>query len=154
MTGVSKPRNGRRGGLRLALLLAGVALGLSACAARDRYMGIPLHGEASPVPEGIRTLAAAAQAGDKHAQFELGAAFEAGTEVPQDTGKARTLYRLAAADSGGPIWVYSPPVTRGGRGRVIEMNGPPRQAGLEVARLRLEALDARKKAANDGQGQQ
>ena len=92
-------------------------------------------------PDAVRDLALRAQAGDKQAQLELGIAFEEGRGVAKDIGKARTLYRLAAADSGGTLWVYSPPVGRETSGRVIPVNRGPVQAGLPEARMRLEALD-------------
>lgn len=60
--------------------------------------------------------------------------------MPQDIGKARTLYRLASTDSGGTMWVYSPPVGNGTSGRVIPMDRGPVQPGLREARARLEAI--------------
>jgi hypothetical protein len=120
---------------------------LAACAlagcATNSYMGIPLD---APVASGrdmvLRNLAARAKAGDKQAQLELGIAFEEGRGVPQDLGKAEKLYRLAASDSGGTMWVYSPPVRNGGNGRVISMDRGPVESGLAEASRRLTAMHA------------
>src|SRR5690349_18970327 len=105
-------------------LVAAVAgpsvLAVGACSSGSSYMSIPLADPAWAAPgTEVRELAQRAQAGDKQAQLDLGIAFEEGRGVPRDLGKARRLYRLAAADSGGRTWVYSPPVRTGERGRVI-----------------------------------
>lgn len=115
-----------------------VALLLAACT-NDSYLGISLAEGVAP-PE-VEKLAVLARAGDKHAQLELGIRFEEGRGVARDPAKARNLYRLAAADSGGPVWVYAPPVREGEAGRVLRMGAGPRQAGLEEARRRLQALE-------------
>lgn len=115
-----------------------IALALSACAASTHYMGIDIASES--VLRDIRSLAQRAQAGDKHAQLELGIAFELGRGVPRDLEAARSLYKLAASDSGGPIWVYVPGVN-GSAGRVMQVGDAPFQVGLAAAAQRLEALD-------------
>jgi len=61
----------------------------------------------------LSQLASEAQRGSKQAQLELGIRFEEGRGVALDMGKARKLYAQAASDSGGTIWVYSPPVGNG-----------------------------------------
>src|ERR1044072_8936789 len=79
------------------------------------YIGISLvPGQASPE---LQDLAARAQGGDKQALLDLGIRFEEGKGVPVDRGRAVRLYRQAASASGGTIWVYSPPVGDGARGR-------------------------------------
>ncbi len=103
-----------------------------------QYMGIDLASEF--VLRDIRSLAQRAQAGDKQAQLELGIAFEQGRGVPRDLEAARSLYKLAASDSGGPIWVYVPGVN-GSAGRVMQVGDTPFQVGLAAAAERLEALD-------------
>jgi TPR repeat protein len=92
-----------------------------------------------PTPE-LQTLAYHAEAGDKHAQLELGIRYEEGHGVGRDLDRATRLYRLAAADSGGAIHVYSPPVGQSGRGRVIPVPNGQRAAGLAEARARLERV--------------
>jgi hypothetical protein len=111
---------------------------VSACAAHS-YMGIPLvPGRASPE---LQSLAHRAQSGDKQAQLDLGVRFEEGNGVPVDRKRAIILYRQAASDSGGTIWVYSPPVGNEAHGRVIQVGGGSRKPGLTQAKLRLEAMD-------------
>lgn len=116
-----------------ALLFAGAA-----CASNS-YMGISLvSGQASA---DLQNLARRAQIGDKQAQLDLGIRFEEGAGVPVDRKRATKLYRLAAIDSGGPVWVYIPSVTEGRQGRVIQVGDGSRKPGLIQARLRLEAME-------------
>ncbi len=126
-------RSGKAG---IFLLLA-VALLLPACAG-NVYMGIPLTGRAGDPT--LRSLAQRAAAGDKWAQLDLGIRYEEGRGVPPDAAKAERLYRLAARDSGGTIWIYSPPVRGGASGRVIPVDGGPLQPGLTAAKVYLDRL--------------
>lgn len=122
-------------GLAYAALAAGL---LSGCAAPKSYMGVSLApGSADPL---MQDIARSARAGDKQAQLQLGIAYEEGSSVVRDTGRARKLYALAAADSGGTIWVYQPPVREGGSGRVVPVNLGPKVAGLVEAKDRLGRL--------------
>ncbi|MBC2653681.1 sel1 repeat family protein [Novosphingobium flavum] len=128
---------------RVALrVAAGLALGASAlvggCAAPTSYMGLNLT--APDLSADVRELARRAQAGDKQAQLDLGIAFEEGRGVVRDTGRARRLYALAASDSGGPSWVYVPPVVSGQAGRVVQVGSGLPQRGLKAARIRLGML--------------
>ncbi len=126
--------------LQLAGLL-GFALSLASCAASSQYMGISLRpGAAEP---SLQSTAQRARAGDKYAQLELGIRFEDGNGVPREAARALELYRAAATDSGGTIWVYSPPVRKGDTGRVLPVKMGQPQAGLAEARRRLEALEMR-----------
>lgn len=89
-------------------------------------------------PSGIEalnlvSLAQMAQRGDKQAQFELGIRFEQGMGVEQNLRNACKLYNRAATQSGGTIWVYSPPVGNGTSGRVIPINQGPIVPGLNAA---------------------
>jgi len=103
-------------------------------------MGIPLTpGEAHPA---LQQFAQRAQAGDKQAQYDLGLCYEMGLGVPVDRNRARKLYRLAASDSGGTIWIYTPPVSKGTAGRVMPVETGPRQPGLAAAQRRLEQMEA------------
>ena len=86
-----------------------------------------MHGSLAVTPEGL----------------PLGIAYEEGQGVAVDLKRARTLYRLAEANSGGTIYLYQPPVRQGGRGGVIPVNLGPVVAGLAEARARLAALKAR-----------
>lgn len=122
-----------------AVTLSAVALSLTAsCAASSSYTGLSLM--APDLPTGLRALAARAQSGDKQAQLELGIAFEEGHGVAQDREQALRLYRQAASDSGGPTWVYVPPVVAGQAGRVMQVGTGLAQKGLPAAKLRLERL--------------
>lgn len=123
--------------LRLSAAIAGMAT-VGACAGPTSFMGIAF------APTGVSTelsdRARQAQAGDKHAQLQLGIAFEEGRGVARDLDKARAFYRMAASPSGGQIWVYTPPVGNGTSGRVMPVNAGPRIPGLEEAKWRLERL--------------
>lgn len=124
-------------------LVAGIAatvilLLFPACASRS-YMGIPLAvGQADPE---LQQFASRARAGNKHAQLELGIRFEEGRGVERDIAKARDMYRLAASDSGGTVWVYVPPTAKGLRGRVIPVTSRQKTSGLAEAKARLDALE-------------
>ena len=112
------------GGRCLFLLLS---LAVGACS--GRYMGL----DASALDREAALLAQRAQLGDKQAQFELGQRFAAGEGVPKDCDKAIELTRRAASATGGTLWIYSPPVTKGGRGQVIPVDRGPVQPGLAAA---------------------
>ena len=128
--------------MRRALALLMIAT-LAGCAVPTQYMGIDLTpGAAPPALQGV---AEQALSGNKAAQLALGIAYEEGQGVAVDLKRARTLYRLAAANSGGTIYVYQPPVRKGGRGGVIPVNLGPVVAGLAGAKARLAALKARMK---------
>lgn len=125
----------------LPLLVA--VLMLPACSSKV-YMGIPLTGGGDPT---LRSLAQRASAGDKQAQLDLGIVYEEGLGVPVNIAKAKKLYRLASTDSGGTLWVYSPPVGKN-NGRVMPLNINPKQQGLAEARIRLERLAHTPREAN------
>lgn len=118
----------------------GIALSmlLSSCGA-GRYAGLDLR--PGIVAEDVRRLALQARGGDKHAQLALGDLFVAGRGIPRDLAKARSLYASAAQESGGTLWVYSPPVGKQKAGSVIPITRPM-IPGLPAAVARLEALDA------------
>ena len=102
-------------------------------------MGIDLRPDATSGE--LQSLAGKARAGDKLAQLELGIAFEEGRSVAHDCKRARKLYRLAAAATGGTTFVYLPPAHKGGRGTMVPINTGPRVAGLDEAKHRLRRLD-------------
>lgn len=81
-----------------------------------------------------------ARAGDKTAQLELGIIFEEGRGVVRDIEKAESLYRQAASDSSGRIWVYTPSPGDGTGGHVVQVDHGARTAGMPEAKLRLERL--------------
>ena len=122
-----------------------VIAALAGCAVPTQYMGIALSPGAAPTE--LQGFAEQALSGNKAAQLALGVAYEEGQGVAVDLKRARTLYRLAAANSGGTIYVYQPPVRKGGRGGVIPVNLGPVVAGLAKARARLAALKANENAA-------
>jgi hypothetical protein len=126
-------------GIRMMRRSIGAALlfAASACASHS-YMGITLRPGQAP-PE-LQDLARRAQAGDKQAQLDLGIRFEEGVGVAVDRKRAIRLYRQAASDSGGTIWVYSPPVGNGTTGRVIQVDQGVRQRGLSEAEDRLSQI--------------
>jgi hypothetical protein len=86
-------------------------------------------------------LAARASTGDKQAQLDLGIRFEEGAGVAQDFAAAKKLYRQAASDSGGTIWIYTPPVGNGTSGRVVPVQSGTKQYGLAEAQRRLKTLE-------------
>jgi hypothetical protein len=88
----------------------------------------------------LQALAMRAQAGDKLAQLDLGIAYEEGRGVSVDLRKARTLYRLASADTGGTTWVYVPGTRKGEAGWVAPVDLGVRQSGLRKAKERLKRL--------------
>ncbi len=114
---------------------------LDACAAPTSYAGIDLR----PGLENTQLQATAqrAQYGDKRALLELGIAYEEGRTVPVDLKRARALYRAAASTTGGTIFVYQPPVRKGGAGSVMPVNMGPVVPGLAEAKARLKALEGR-----------
>jgi hypothetical protein len=111
---------------------------LVACAAPSQYMGIGFAPGAAPTE--LQALALRAQAGDKQAQLDLGIAYEEGRGVSVDRKKARNLYRLASADTGGTTWVYVPSTRTGETGRVTPVNLGVRQSGLREAKERFIKL--------------
>jgi TPR repeat protein len=134
-------------GRRAVAALAACAL--AACATGSSYMGIPLDSTVAPDSDAaVRNLAARAQAGDKHAQLELGIAFEEGRGVPRDLDKAEKLYRLAAADSGGTRQVYVPPAGQV-RGSILTVKDGAPSPGLPEARDRLSALSSVRRSARE-----
>ncbi|WP_432814189.1 hypothetical protein [Sphingorhabdus sp.] len=121
----------------LSALLAAAML-LSGCASQQ-YMGVSLKpGGADPA---VQALAARASTGDKQAQLDLGIRFEEGAGVARDLAAAKKLYRQAASDSGGTMWVYTPPVGNGTSGRVVPAQSGPKQYGLTEAQRRLKTLE-------------
>lgn len=122
----------------LALCLASCGTLVQRYVVRE-YMGISF--DSKEISTEVRHLALRAQAGDKQAQLELGIRFEEGRGVERDVAKARDMYRLAASDSGGPVWVYVPPTVKGQRGRVMPVAGGRKASGLAEAKARLDALE-------------
>lgn len=119
---------------------------LSSGCATNQYMGISLQpGGADPL---VQTLAVKAQGGDKRAQYELGRRFEDSTD-PNGLKKAIKLYRQAAIDGRGPLWVYTPSPGGGAPGRVIQVGNGLYQNGLAEAQARLRSLTANAEQEND-----
>lgn len=105
---------------------------------------------AGPAPTGLEhvkppELARKAQNGDQRAALELGIRFEKGIGLKLDLEKAKRLYRRAATDSGGPIWVYQPGVGDA-PGRTVRIDTGPKIFGLKEAAERLDALEQREKS--------
>ena len=112
-------------------------LATTGCAGSS-YMGISL----APVQtiSELQELAQRARNGDKQAQLDLGKRFEEGKGVRVDKRRATRLYRLAASNSGGTIWVYSPSPGNGAPARAIPVKNGVTEFGLEEARQRLRAI--------------
>lgn len=127
----------------LGAILGLWALSLVSCTAPSQYMGITLVSGAADPP--LQSLAHRARAGDKRAQLELGVRFENGVGVPRDFVRARSLYRAAAQEGAGPMWIYSAPAGKGQVGRVIQISPRFPQPGLPEAAKRLQALESNKK---------
>ena len=136
----------------LAALLA-ACLVTAACAAPTSYMGIALApGAAHPA---VQTLARSALTGDKHAQLALGIRYEQGDGVAADPERARKLYRAAATQTGGTIYVYVPSSWKGGDGTVYVGSRAQAQGALVQAACRLVRLENRvplvlESTSNDG----
>jgi hypothetical protein len=81
--------------------------------------------------------------GNKHAALELGRQYEEGSGVPQDMQRAAQLYRFAASFTSGTTYIYSPPVRKGGSGRVMPLRVGMDQPGLPEAKYRLALLHLR-----------
>ena len=111
--------------------LTALALASSACV--TNAVGV----ERNSLPVQLHGLYDRAQQGDKLAQFELAIAFADGVLVERNCERADRLLGLAAADSGGKLWVYSPPVGNGTSGRVIPLDQGPKQSGLLSAKQML-----------------
>lgn len=127
----------RLGTLFARMLLPAALLSTSACAS-SHYMGVALTPGAAD--QELQSLASRARSGDKQAQLDLGIRFEEGKGVPVDKARAKALYRQAAADSGGPMWIYMPSPGNGAKGRVVPVDTGPKQAGRDEAKRRLEML--------------
>jgi hypothetical protein len=111
------------------------ALTLTACTAPTHYAGIDLRAGAESAE--VQALAQQAQGGSKEAQLALGIQYEEGNGLPLDVKRARKLYRMAAAATGGTIFVYVPASKKGGKGHLTPVNTGPRVEGLAEARARL-----------------
>ena len=103
------------------------------------YMGISLKPGAAPAD--VQRLAARAQAGDKYAQLELGERFEAGLGVLADRGRAIRLYRMAASDNNGTLWLYSAPGPGEFTGRVEAFDRGNKQQGLPLAKEKVRRMN-------------
>lgn len=74
--------------------------------------------------------------------MDLGIRYEEGRGVVVvDIRRTKRLYALAASDSGGTIWVYSPPVGNGTKRLVILINHGSPQSGLPEVARRLSVLE-------------
>lgn len=113
--------------MRRGIVLPLLALTIAACASS----GVGLSREA--LPASLQPTYDRAQFGDKQALFKLGLAYADGTGVNRDCKIARRLLSQAATDTGGTLWVYSPPVGNGTTGRVIPIDRGPKQPGLKSA---------------------
>jgi hypothetical protein len=114
------------------------SLTLTACAARPHYAGIDLRAGAANVK--VQALARQARGGSKEAQLALGIRYEEGNGVPLDVKRARKLYRMAAATTGGTIFVYVAAGKKGGKGYLTPVNAGSRVEGLTSAEVRLNLL--------------
>ncbi|WP_404338980.1 tetratricopeptide repeat protein [Sphingomonas sp. MMS12-HWE2-04] len=72
--------------------------------------------------------------------LELGKRYEEGLGVSQDPSRAAALYLKAATAIPATTPIYSPPVRRGGSGRVMFLTNPHAGPGLAEAKYRLGRL--------------
>lgn len=126
-------------GIAAALLTCAAPLALMACVPTT-YAGISLRPGA--VDPELQTLARRAQAGDKHAQLDLGIRYEEGRGVSRDLARARQLYARAATSTGGAVEMYQPRADTNGTGDVRTVGRGSVVPGLSAARERLERLEA------------
>lgn len=127
----------RHGQAFLAAIVLALSLVLLPACTSNSYAGIAFAPSAAD--PALQALARRAEAGDKQAQLALGIRYEEGDGVPVDLDRARDLYRLAANDSGGPLYAYQPAVGNA-PARVTRIADAPVQPGLEEARRRLEGV--------------
>lgn len=125
------------------IVIAALAASLLAGCARASFAGIPFAPGAAAGE--LQRLARSAEAGDKAALLELGVRYEEGRGVPVDLPRAARLYGLAAASSGGTMFVYMPPVGGARYGSVVPISSGPVVPGLPEARERLRALRERQR---------
>lgn len=85
----------------------------------------------------VAELRCAADQGVTMAQVELAKRYEAGAEVTQDFKGAAVLYERAAAAAPPTTAIYSPPVTLGGRGRMLFLPNSNAGPGSAEAQYRL-----------------
>ena len=126
-------------GVFAAFVGACLTLCSSGCALSE-YACISLKSGAAPAD--VQALALLARAGNKDAQLSLGILLEAGHRIPVDLTAARQMYAAAAADTGGRLSIWSPPVGRS-PGHIIVVDSGQRTSGLAQAEMHLRALDAR-----------
>jgi hypothetical protein len=122
-------------GRAVALLWAPFAL--AGCAANS-YAGISLVAEAADPT--LQALARRAQAGDQHAQLELGIRYEEGRGVPANRQRAAALYRSSMGGTPVPQFVYVAG-SGGAPGSWTVLYGGATTQRLGDAYLRLLALD-------------
>jgi hypothetical protein len=125
------------------VMLCSATIALAGCAAPSSYLGVSLRPGA--VDDAIQQQARQAMAGDKQAQLDLKIRVEERMGAARDLTKAKKFYRQAASDSGGTIWVYTPPVGNGTRGRVVTVPSGIKQNGLTVAQRKLQTLEERER---------
>ncbi len=113
------------------LALVSASLLTTGCA--SSYLGVADNS----LPPELRGLYIRASTGDKAAQYDLALAYSEGRSVVRDCKRAEKLMRASASSSGGTIWVYSPPVTKGASGRVIPVDNGPKIQGLARAKAAL-----------------
>ena len=94
--------------LRCAALVAG-GLVLAGCALTQQSAGPTIQQVRAQIHAGDYVAASPdlrilAERGDPSAQLMMGALYEAGHRVPQDSGEARRLYELAAAQDHAPAF--------------------------------------------------
>ncbi len=95
----------------------------------------------------VSQLAGLAWATNRPAALELGIRFEEGRGVPRDIEKARKLYKIAATQTGGTLFVYMPKVGNT-PGHVMPVETPI-EYGLPEAQRRLAALPPKQPASSD-----
>ncbi len=126
----------KRTGVAAALLLF-LTPPLIACA-NTSHVGISLAPGGADAE--LQGLARRAQAGNKHAQLQLGILFEEGRGVVRDLRRAERLYRLAATDSGGTKLVHVPVAGQNPRVLTVPVNKGAHISALPAARKRLSSL--------------
>ena len=118
-----------------ACLAACLLLALTACA--NSYAGIPLKPGAAPAD--LQDLARRAQAGDKHAQLELGIQYEEGRGVPVNRARAERLYEMAAQASPHEVDVYQSASGNIPAQQITYKTGA-HERGLQAAEERLQKI--------------
>lgn len=120
------------------MLILHLVLLAPSCAVPNSYYGIQL--DKKDLDFELRSMARAAQAGDKLSQLYLGAEFETGRRVKCNRHSALSLYKQAASTSTQTIWTARPHKSGSSQPASSSFRQDSVMPGLTVARTKYLAL--------------